>query len=61
MQPKPRTFEVGEILCAGGAPFARIMHAVDALLPGEALRLRASFRPAPLFSVVADRVCAAPT
>jgi uncharacterized protein (DUF2249 family) len=54
MQLKPRTLDVHEILRAGGEPVAEIMHAIDALLPGQALRLLAAFQPAPLFSVMAD-------
>lgn len=54
-----RDLDVRPILAAGEEPFAAIMAAVDALEPGESLRLIAPFRPAPLFSVMANRGYAA--
>lgn len=44
--------DVRPILRAGGEPFQQIMEAVTALAPGQGLRLLATFRPAPLFSVL---------
>jgi uncharacterized protein (DUF2249 family) len=39
----------------GKEPFARIMAAVEALAPGEALVIRAPFEPAPLYRVLGRR------
>ena len=47
--------DVREDLRCGREPFSRIMAAVAALAEGEILRLRAPFRPVPLFSVLAKR------
>lgn len=47
------TLDVRPILLAGGEPFAEIMKAVSSLNPGQGLRLIATFRPVPLFSVMA--------
>jgi uncharacterized protein (DUF2249 family) len=44
--------DVRPILRAGGEPFSQIMQAVDALGPGEGLRLLATFKPVPLFGVL---------
>jgi uncharacterized protein (DUF2249 family)/TusA-related sulfurtransferase len=44
--------DVRPILRAGGEPFQQIMEAVTTLAPGQGLRLLATFRPAPLFSVL---------
>lgn len=52
---KGRTLDVRPVLRNGGEPFQAIMAAVEALAPGEALRLVATFRPAPLFKVMAAR------
>ena len=47
--------DVRPILRAGGEPFSTIMTALDRLQPGEGLRLYATFKPVPLFGVMADR------
>lgn len=44
--------DVRPILRSGGEPFAQIMQAVEALKPGEGLRLLATFKPTPLFHVL---------
>jgi uncharacterized protein (DUF2249 family) len=51
------TIEFAEIdvrptLRAGGEPFEEIMKAVNTLAPGQGLRLLATFKPVPLFSVL---------
>lgn len=51
----PRTLDVRPILESGGEPFQAIMEAVQALEPGQGLRLFATFRPQPLFRVMANR------
>lgn len=51
----PFDLDVRPALAQGEEPFAAIMAAVDALAPGQALRLIAPFRPAPLFNVMANR------
>jgi uncharacterized protein (DUF2249 family) len=53
--PSPLTIDVRPILVAGGEPFAEIMAAVAGLAPGQALCLRATFKPAPLFAVMASK------
>jgi uncharacterized protein (DUF2249 family) len=58
-QDSPLTLDVRPLLAAGQEPFNAIMAAVDALAPGQALRLVAPFRPAPLFNVMAKRGYAA--
>ncbi|WP_395516271.1 DUF2249 domain-containing protein [Pseudorhizobium flavum] len=50
-----KTLDVRPILESGGEPFQAIMGAVDALAPGEGLKLLAPFRPQPLFTVMARR------
>lgn len=50
-----RELDLRPMFAAGEEPFAAIMAAVDALEPGESLRLIAPFRPAPLFTVMANR------
>lgn len=55
MQPRFRDLDVRPILKEGGEPFPAIMQAVQALEPGEGLRLLATFRPTPLLSVMARR------
>ncbi|PST20623.1 DUF2249 domain-containing protein [Mesorhizobium plurifarium] len=55
MNPPPKELDVRPILKNGGEPFQAIMDAVDGLKPGEALRLFATFRPQPLFKVMANR------
>jgi uncharacterized protein (DUF2249 family) len=44
--------DVRPILRAGGEPFEAIMGAVSRLGPGQGLRLLATFKPVPLFSVL---------
>ena len=44
--------DVRDALRRGEEPFARIMAARKALAPGEVLRLRAIFEPAPLYAVM---------
>lgn len=51
----PLDLDVRPALARGEEPFAAIMSAVDSLAPGQPLRLIAPFRPAPLFSVMANR------
>jgi uncharacterized protein (DUF2249 family) len=55
----PLDLDVRPLLAAGHEPFNAIMAAADALAPGQALRLLAPFRPAPLFNVMAKRGYAA--
>jgi uncharacterized protein (DUF2249 family) len=47
--------DVRPVLRAGGEPFSLIMAALDRLEPGQGLRLFATFKPIPLFGVMADR------
>jgi uncharacterized protein (DUF2249 family) len=47
--------DVRPILRAGGEPFSIIMSALERLEPGQGLRLYATFKPVPLFAVMADR------
>ena len=47
--------DVRPILRAGGEPFSVIMAALERLEPGQGLRLYATFKPVPLFAVMADR------
>jgi uncharacterized protein (DUF2249 family) len=49
------TLDVRDILKAGGEPFSHIMQAVETLSPGQGLRLLATFKPVPLFGVMAER------
>lgn len=51
----PYELDVRPLLRSGSDPFQAIMNAVDNLAPGQALKLIASFRPVPLFSVMAGR------
>lgn len=44
--------DVRPILRNGGEPFGKIMETVAALAPGQGLRLYATFKPVPLFSVL---------
>jgi len=44
--------DVRPILRAGGEPFEEIMGAMSKLEPGQGLRLLATFKPVPLFSVL---------
>lgn len=47
--------DVRPVLKAGGEPFSQIMQAVDALEPGQGIRLFAPFKPIPLFGVMASK------
>jgi uncharacterized protein (DUF2249 family) len=47
--------DVRPTLRAGGEPFGEIMNAVNALKPGEGLRLLATFKPVPLLSVLGSK------
>ncbi|MDR0807888.1 MAG: DUF2249 domain-containing protein [Gemmobacter sp.] len=53
-RPDPLELDIRLILQRGEEPFGAIMAAVDALAKGQALRLLAPFRPAPLFGVMAN-------
>jgi uncharacterized protein (DUF2249 family) len=53
--PSTLTVDVRPTLRAGGEPFADIMAAVAGLAQGQSLRLLATFKPAPLFAVMASR------
>lgn len=50
--PSPFLLDVRPVLKAGGEPFADIMAAVAQLQPGQTLRLLATFKPVPLFTVM---------
>jgi uncharacterized protein (DUF2249 family) len=47
--------DVRPILRSGGEPFSVIMAALAQLTPGQGLRLQATFRPVPLFAVMAEK------
>ena len=47
--------DVRPILRSGGEPFSVIMAALERLEPGQGLRLYATFKPLPLFAVMADK------
>lgn len=47
--------DVRPLLRSGAEPFGVIMEAVAALAPGQGLRLLATFRPVPLFTVMEAR------
>jgi len=47
--------DVRPILREGGEPFSAIMAALEALAPGQSLRLLATFKPIPLFHVLGSR------
>jgi uncharacterized protein (DUF2249 family) len=47
--------DVRPVLRAGGEPFSVIMSALECLEPGQGLRLYATFKPVPLFAVMADK------
>lgn len=53
--PPPYELDVRPILSRGEEPFGAIMAAVEALQPGQPLRMLAPFRPAPLFNVMINR------
>ncbi len=50
--PEALTLDVREELRRGGEPLARILKTVDALRPGQSLRLLATFEPLPLYTVL---------
>ncbi|HQR03220.1 MAG: DUF2249 domain-containing protein [Proteobacteria bacterium] len=52
MNDSLHTLDVRPILKAGGEPFAEIMKAAATLENGQGLRLLATFKPVPLFSVM---------
>ncbi|MCP8894424.1 DUF2249 domain-containing protein [Shinella daejeonensis] len=54
-QTPPRELDVRPILKSGGEPFQAIMAAVQALEPGQGLRLLATFHPVPLLQFLANR------
>ncbi len=47
--------DVRPTLRAGGEPFGEILGAVNALKPGQGLRLLATFKPVPLFHVLGSK------
>lgn len=47
--------DVRPILRSGGEPFSVIMRALESLEPGQGLRLYATFKPIPLFTVMANK------
>ncbi len=47
--------DVRPLLRAGKEPFSAIMAALDRLQPEQGLRLYATFKPVPLFAVMAER------
>jgi uncharacterized protein (DUF2249 family) len=47
--------DVRPILRAGGEPFEKILSTVNALKPGEGLRLLATFKPTPLLHVLGSK------
>ena len=47
--------DVRPVLRAGEEPFSVIMSALASLAPGQGLRLYATFKPIPLFSVMANK------
>lgn len=47
--------DVRPTLRAGGEPFGEIMAAMNTLPPGKGLRLLATFKPVPLFSVLGSK------
>lgn len=49
------TLDVREELRKGGEPLALILGAVDALKPGQSLRLLTTFEPLPLYAVLARK------
>lgn len=55
MLAAPCELDLRPILRAGGEPFVAIIGAVDGLVPGQALRLLATFQPVPLFELLARR------
>jgi uncharacterized protein (DUF2249 family) len=54
-RPPVRELDVRPLLASGQGPMGAIMEAVQALAPGQALRLIAPFEPAPLYARLGDR------
>jgi len=52
---EPLTLDVREELRSGGEPLPRIMETVNQLVPGQPLRLLATFEPLPLYVVLARK------
>lgn len=52
---EPLKLDVREELRNGGEPLPRILQTVKQLLPGQSLRLRATFEPIPLYSVLSRK------
>ncbi|MGH8302053.1 MAG: DUF2249 domain-containing protein [Steroidobacteraceae bacterium] len=52
---EPLTVDVREELRRGGEPLSRILQAVNELVPGQALRLLATFEPLPLYAVLGSK------
>ena len=50
-----KELDVRPILEEGGEPFDDIMAFVDALEPGEPCRIWATFKPEPLFGIMASK------
>lgn len=50
-----QTLDVRPILKAGGEPFPEIMNAIATLQTGQGLRLLATFKPVPLFSIMQSK------
>ncbi len=53
MTPAYRELDVRAMLRGGGEPFQAIMEAVGELATGQALKLIATFKPSPLFPIMA--------
>jgi uncharacterized protein (DUF2249 family) len=54
-RPAARELDVRPLLAAGQGPIGAILEAVQALAPGQALRLIAPFEPAPLYAKLGDK------
>jgi len=50
--PKPNVLDVRDIIAKGEEPFVAIRAKVDALEPGESLKIIAPFMPAPLIEML---------
>lgn len=53
--PAPRELDVRPLIAAQRQPLPVILAAVNALAPGQALRLIAPLQPVPLYKVMRDR------
>lgn len=53
--PAPLDLDVRPLIARGQEPRAAIMQAVESLVPGQALRLLAPFRPLPLVALLGER------